>query len=64
MQSDHSAYSRKVGTYLRVKNHMLIHNKARMDNIMLTCAILHNMLFEHDKWEDYDNNNDIAADSN
>jgi hypothetical protein len=46
-----------------LKNHMLIHDKARIDNIVFTCAILHNMLIEHDKWaDDDDDDDDIAAD--
>ncbi len=44
-----------------LKNHMLIHDKARIDNIF-TCAILHNMLIEHDKWANDDDDDDIAAD--
>jgi hypothetical protein len=57
MQSAHSAYARKGGAY-----HILIQNKARTDNIVFTCAILHTTLIEHDKWEDDDNDDDIAAD--
>ena len=45
-----------------LKNHMLLHNKARIDNVVFTCAVLHNMLIEHDKWEHEDDNYDIAED--
>ena len=48
-----------------LKNHMLIHNKARIDNVVFTCAILHNILIAHDatdEWKDEDDNYDIAAD--
>ncbi len=45
-----------------LKNHMLIRDKARIDNIVFTCAILHNMLIENDKWEDEDDINDVATD--
>ena len=45
-----------------LKNHILIRKKARIDNIVFTCAILHNMLIEYDKWEDEDDLDDIAAD--
>ena len=41
---------------------MLLHNKARIDNVVFTCAVLHNMLIEHDKWEDEDDDYDIAED--
>jgi hypothetical protein len=43
-------------------DHMLIRDKARIDNIVFTCAILHNMLIENDKWEDEDDIDDVAAD--
>jgi hypothetical protein len=42
-----------------LKNHMLIRNKAQIDNILFTCAILHNMLIAHDKWEDEDDEDDL-----
>ena len=48
-----------------LKNHMLIHNEARIDNMVFTCAVLHNMLIAHDatdEWKDEDDNYDIAAD--
>ena len=45
-----------------LKNHLLIRKKAHIDNIVFTCAILHNMLIEYDKWEDEDDLDDIAAD--
>jgi hypothetical protein len=32
-----------------LKNHILLHSKEKIDNIVLTCAILQNMLIEHDK---------------
>ena len=41
---------------------MLIRDKIRIDNIVFTCVILHNMLIEHDKWKDDDENDDVAAD--
>ncbi len=43
-------------------DHMLIRDKARIDNVVFTCAILHNMLIENDKWEDEDDIDDVAAD--
>ncbi len=45
-----------------LKNHMLIRNKTRIDNIVFTCAILQTMLVEHDTWADDDDDNDVAAD--
>ena len=45
-----------------LKNHMLIHKKARIDNMVFTCAVLHNMLLVHDEWDDEDDDYDIAAD--
>ncbi len=38
---------------------MLILNKAHIDNIVFTCAILHNMLIAYDKWEDEDDEDDL-----
>ncbi len=48
--------------WLILKNHMLLHAKEKIDNIVFTCAILHNMLIEHDKWQDEDEDDDVAAD--
>ncbi len=48
-----------------LKNHMLIQSKARINNIVFTCAVLHNMLIAHeahDEWGDEDGNYNIAAD--
>jgi hypothetical protein len=44
-----------------LKNHMLIQDKAQIDNLVFTCAILHNMLLEHDTWGDEDDAYDIAG---
>ena len=41
---------------------MLIRDKTRIDSIVFTCAIMHNMLIEHDKWKDNDDYDNIAAD--
>jgi hypothetical protein len=45
-----------------LKNHMLIQNKNKIDNIVFTCAILHNILLDFDEWNDSDDNYDIAKD--
>ena len=41
---------------------MLIQTKPRIDNIVFTCAILHNMLIDYDEWSDEDDDYDIGAD--
>ena len=45
-----------------LKNHMLIQSKTHIDNIVFTCAILHNMLLAYDEWNSEDDNYDISAD--
>ena len=45
-----------------LKNHMMIQTKLRIDNIVFTCAILHNMLIDYDEWNDEDDDYDIGAD--
>jgi hypothetical protein len=47
-----------------LKNHMLIQNKNKIDNIVFTCAILHNhdILLDFDEWNDSDDGYDIAND--
>lgn len=45
-----------------LKNHMLIQTKPRIDNIVFTCAIFHNMLIDYDEWNDEDDDYDIGAD--
>jgi hypothetical protein len=39
---------------------MLLQAKEKIDNIVFTCAC--NMLIEHDKWHDEDEDDDVAAD--
>ncbi len=41
---------------------VLILDKAQIDNIVFTRAILHTMLIEHGVWEDDNDDEDIAAD--
>ena len=41
---------------------MLIHSKAKIDNIVFTCAILHNMLIDFDEWSAADDEYDIITD--
>ena len=43
---------------------MLLQSKAHIDNIVFTCAILHNMLFDNKEWNNKDDNYyDIGADA-
>ncbi len=44
-----------------LKNHMLLQVIEKIDNIVFTCAIIQNMLIEHDKWQDEDEDDDVAA---
>ena len=39
-----------------LKNPMLLQSKARIDNFVFTCAILHNMLLDNEEWNDEDDN--------
>ena len=41
---------------------MLIQSKHRIDNIVFTCAILHNMLIDFDEWSEEDDNYNITGD--
>ena len=48
-----------------LKNHILLQSKgckASIDNVVFTCAILHNMLLDNEEWNDEDDNYDIGAD--
>jgi hypothetical protein len=42
---------------------MLIQNKNKIENIVFTCAILHNILLDFDRWNDSDDGYDIANDT-
>jgi hypothetical protein len=41
---------------------MLFQSKAKIDNIVFTCAILHNMLIDFDEWSVADDEYDIFTD--
>jgi hypothetical protein len=43
-----------------LNNHMLLQTTEEIDNIVFTCSIC-NMLIEHDKWQDDDEEEDVAA---
>jgi hypothetical protein len=45
-----------------LRDHMLIQSKAKIDNIVFTCAILHNMLIDFDEWSAADDEYDIIED--
>ena len=47
-EHQHAASELHIG----LKNHTLIQDKTRIDSIVFSCAIMHNMLI--DKWEDDD----------
>ena len=41
---------------------MPLQSKQRIHNIVLTCAILHNMLIDFDEWSEEDDNYKITGD--
>jgi hypothetical protein len=54
MSRAHSVKQRKDGAFSRIL--CCCKSKARIDNFVFTCAILHNMLLDNEEWNDEDDN--------